>query len=97
MVSSNAGFAELAGLLETNYRLWHSGGAAPACRDLCSTFLGKGDRVCVWPCQLALPWLWRLFGPPWVHACVMHRIVFGVRPSPLLSPPAVGNTSWVLI
>jgi hypothetical protein len=83
MVSGNTDFAELAGLLETNYRLWQSGGAAPACRDLCCSFTGKDYRVCVWPCQLVLPWMWRLYGPLWVSACITHRIIFGVRPLPL--------------
>eukprot|EP00884_Botryococcus_braunii_P016568 jgi/Botrbrau1/3595/Bobra.0078s0046.1 len=88
MVDANPDFASLAAQLEGNYSLWKSAGTIPACQDMCR-LLGKDGSICVGVCRMMLPGVWHLYGPPWAHACAMHRLIIVVGAgyiAPMLVP-----------
>eukprot|EP00884_Botryococcus_braunii_P000639 jgi/Botrbrau1/10576/Bobra.0343s0024.1 len=78
MTELNDDFALFARQLQHNYQLWEAGGRVPACQDLCDNLLGTPWGSCTAVCHAALPLVWGIYGRPWSHACVMHRILYGV-------------------
>eukprot|EP00884_Botryococcus_braunii_P013872 jgi/Botrbrau1/22486/Bobra.114_2s0013.2 len=78
MAELNDDFALFARQLQHNYQLWEAGGRVPACRDLCGNLLGTPWVSCTAVCHAALPVVWGIYGRPWSHACVVHRILYGV-------------------
>lgn len=94
MVEANEDFARFAQQLQTNYQLWRQGGAGPACEDMCWNLLQDSSGCCLGACRLMLPALWTVYGPPWVHACIVHRLISVVRHLRGASP--VPNTCCVV-
>eukprot|EP00884_Botryococcus_braunii_P023241 jgi/Botrbrau1/9600/Bobra.106_2s0022.1 len=78
MKEVNQDIATFASQLEANYQLWESGGSGAACLDLCHNLLVSVTSSCIITCRATLPLVWRIYGCPWVHACVVHRITSGV-------------------
>eukprot|EP00884_Botryococcus_braunii_P023242 jgi/Botrbrau1/9601/Bobra.106_2s0023.1 len=70
--------ASFASQLEANYQLWESQGSGAACLDLCHNLLASVTSSCISTCRATLPLVWNIYGPPWIHACVVHRITSGV-------------------
>jgi hypothetical protein len=80
LVDSNPDFAQFAEQLERNYLLWKRAGTCDACQDLCFNLLPKSGPACMATCKVMLPGMWHLYGPPWMHTCVMHRCISMVVP-----------------
>eukprot|EP00884_Botryococcus_braunii_P011696 jgi/Botrbrau1/20527/Bobra.145_2s0078.2 len=73
MIETNPDIQAFAKHLEDNYVLWREEGSGAACRYLCDNLLACSSGTCMRACQLVLPTTWRMYGPPWMTACVRHR------------------------
>eukprot|EP00884_Botryococcus_braunii_P016606 jgi/Botrbrau1/3629/Bobra.0204s0021.2 len=75
MPEVNSDFRRLADQLEENYLLWSRGGPTPTCQHFCWILLQQKSGLCLGVCSLVLPGVWRVYGPPWLHTCILQRLI----------------------
>ncbi len=77
MYTENPDFRRFSGELEHVYALWRNEGTTPACAHLCGDLLVKdmSPRLCGSLCRGLLPCIWSVYGQPWMHACMVHRLI----------------------